>query len=92
MTAMNVSLTPELVKIIKKRVKSGLYNNASEYIREAIRQKENLDKKEKPYSGGYTVSELKALLAEGIKDVEEGNLIEIKDINKYFDKVLNDTI
>ncbi len=34
---MHVSLTPELEGIIKKKVESGLYNNASEVIREALR-------------------------------------------------------
>jgi antitoxin ParD1/3/4 len=38
MPSMNVSLTPELMQIVQKKVKSGLYNNASEVIREAIRQ------------------------------------------------------
>lgn len=34
---MNVSLTPELERIVKSKVDSGLYNNASEVIREALR-------------------------------------------------------
>jgi putative addiction module CopG family antidote len=34
---MNVSLTPELEKYIRRKVASGLYNNASELIREALR-------------------------------------------------------
>lgn len=34
---MHVSLTPELEGIIKNKVESGLYNNASEVIREALR-------------------------------------------------------
>ena len=34
---MHVSLTPELENIVKKKVASGLYNNASEVIREALR-------------------------------------------------------
>ena len=34
---MNISLTPELEKAIKLKVASGLYNNASEVIREALR-------------------------------------------------------
>lgn len=38
MSTMNVSLTPELIKIVHSKVESGLYNNASEVIREAIRQ------------------------------------------------------
>jgi len=34
---MNVSLTPELEKYVRRKVASGLYNNASELIREALR-------------------------------------------------------
>lgn len=34
---MHVSLTPELEKIVKSKVESGLYNNASEVVREALR-------------------------------------------------------
>ena len=34
---MNVSLTPTLEKAVKEKVESGLYNNASEVIREALR-------------------------------------------------------
>ena len=34
---MHVSLTPELEARVKAKVESGLYNNASEVIREALR-------------------------------------------------------
>jgi antitoxin ParD1/3/4 len=34
---MNVSLTPELEKFVDDKVDSGLYNNASEVIRESLR-------------------------------------------------------
>jgi antitoxin ParD1/3/4 len=34
---MNISLTAELELAIKQKVESGLYNNASEVIREALR-------------------------------------------------------
>ena len=34
---MNVSLTPELEQFVDGKVKSGLYNNASEVIREGLR-------------------------------------------------------
>ncbi|TIH13388.1 type II toxin-antitoxin system ParD family antitoxin [Marinifilum sp. JC120] len=34
---MHISLTPELETQIKKKVESGMYNNASEVIREALR-------------------------------------------------------
>ena len=34
---MNVSLTPELKKFVDGKVESGLYNNASEVVREGLR-------------------------------------------------------
>lgn len=34
---MNVSLTPELEKFVREKVATGLYNNASEVVREALR-------------------------------------------------------
>ena len=34
---MNVSLTPELEAMIQAKVATGMYNNASEVIREALR-------------------------------------------------------
>ena len=34
---MNVNLTPELERLVKQSVADGLYNNASEVMREALR-------------------------------------------------------
>ena len=34
---MNVSLTPELEELVNQKVESGLYNSASEVIREGLR-------------------------------------------------------
>ena len=34
---MNVSLTPELEQLVKEKVESGLYQTASEVVREALR-------------------------------------------------------
>jgi antitoxin ParD1/3/4 len=36
-TIMHISLTPELESHVKAKVETGLYNNASEVIREALR-------------------------------------------------------
>ena len=41
---MNVSLTPELNKFVAAKVKSGLYNSASEVVREALRLLEEHDR------------------------------------------------
>ena len=40
---MNISLTPHLENLVKAKVESGLYNSASEVIREALRLLEQRD-------------------------------------------------
>jgi antitoxin ParD1/3/4 len=40
---MNVSLTPELEKLVSTKVESGRYNSASEVVREALRLLEERD-------------------------------------------------
>jgi len=61
---VNVSLTAELETVIEKRVKSGLYNNASEVVRDALRrafcQPQSLDLEE-------DTPELAALIRQGVK-------------------------
>jgi antitoxin ParD1/3/4 len=37
---MNINLTPQLEKLVRQRVSSGLYNPASEVVREALRSME----------------------------------------------------
>ena len=41
---MNISLTPQLEKLVHDRVKSGLYTSASEVVREALRLLESRDR------------------------------------------------
>jgi antitoxin ParD1/3/4 len=44
MATMNISLTPQLEKLVQDRVKSGLYTSASEVIREALRLLDSRDR------------------------------------------------
>ena len=41
---MNISLTPQLEELVKKKVDSGLYVSASEVMREALRLLEERDR------------------------------------------------
>lgn len=43
MSQMNVSVTAELAGFVRKKVKSGRYNNASEVVRDALRRMEEED-------------------------------------------------
>ena len=58
---MQVSLTPKLEELVREKVESGLYDSASEVIREALRLW-----KERRDLFGYTVEELRQLVQEGI--------------------------
>jgi antitoxin ParD1/3/4 len=72
MPAMNISMTPELMKIVQAKVKSGLYNNASEVIRDAVRRMDA--NAEVLYQ--LKVERLKEALAQGLKEVDEGDVSE----------------
>jgi antitoxin ParD1/3/4 len=65
---MNVSLTPELMQLVQRKVASGMYNNASEFVREAIR---NIDTNEQLLYE-LKLAKLKEMLQPGIDDAEKG--------------------
>jgi len=66
--SVRVSLTPELLQLVQSKVESGLYNNASEVIREAIRLMDlNTQLLNKLKLAG-----LKEALAEGIHQAKSG--------------------
>lgn len=46
---MNVSLTPDLERFVREKVESGLYNSASEVVREALRLLVDHDRDEDVY-------------------------------------------
>jgi antitoxin ParD1/3/4 len=45
MDQMNVSITDRLAGYVRRKVKSGCYNNASEVIRDALRRMEEADQR-----------------------------------------------
>ena len=64
---MNVSLTPELDKLVKMKVESGLYNSASEVIREALRLLKSRDDLNE-----NRISALKSDIQKGISALDDG--------------------
>jgi antitoxin ParD1/3/4 len=68
---MNVNLTPELEKLVQQKVRSGLYNNQSEVVREALRLMAAHDRAEEAH-----IARLKSALAEGVAQADRGELIE----------------
>lgn len=67
---MNVSLTPELEKMIDARVKSGRYTSASEVIREALRLLDRFDEAQR-----QGLVDLNRKIDEGLAQAERGEVI-----------------
>ena len=64
---MNVSLTPQLEKLVKEKVASGKYNSASEVMREALRLLEEQDELHK-----IKLETLKRDIMVGVNDLKKG--------------------
>jgi antitoxin ParD1/3/4 len=64
---MNVSLTPELEKLVSDKVESGMYQTASEVIRESLRLLKERDERS---------AELRASVWAGFEQINRGEFAE----------------
>ena len=69
--SLNVSLTPELEHFVQARVASGLYQTASEVIREGLRLLE-----ERERARETALEELRAKIRRGIEQADRGELLD----------------
>jgi antitoxin ParD1/3/4 len=67
---VNVSLTKQLEKMVASKVASGMYNSASEVIREALRLLEQKERADREY-----LERIRSQVADGLKDIEAGNVV-----------------
>ena len=70
---MNISLTPELEKLVNEKVKSGLYNSASEVIRESLRLLQEQDMLKQ-----IRRDELRREIMLGVEQIRNGEFVEVK--------------
>lgn len=68
---MNVNLTPELEELVQRKVKSGLYNNQSEVVREALRLLAEQDRLREAH-----LEKLREVLATGLEQADRGELLD----------------
>ena len=83
---MHISLTPELESRVKAKVETGLYNNASEVIREALRFMETHE----DWIHEIKLTRLREQLKVGVDqlDCAEGIAIESKSaLDTLFDDI-----
>lgn len=64
---MNVSLTPELEKLVTSKVESGLYQSASEVIREGLRLLDDHDRLRE-----LRLSEVRKKIETGLDQLDRG--------------------
>lgn len=83
---MHISLTPELESRIKAKVETGLYNNASEVIREALRFMETHE----DWIHEIKLARLRKQLKVGVDQLEQGKGITIESraaLDTLFDDI-----
>lgn len=68
---MNVNLTPELEELVQRKVQSGLYNNQSEVVREALRLLADQDRLREAH-----MKKLRGTLAKGLAQADRGELLD----------------
>lgn len=79
---MHISLTPKLEELVREKVDSGLYNNASEVVREALRMMQDFDDVKR-----LKLERLRKELAKGEADLAAGRVTVLKtddDLNEFF--------
>jgi len=74
-STLNVSLTPELEKFVDQRVASGLYQTASEVVRDALRLLE-----EQEAARQAALEELRRHVAVGIEQADRGEFLDGDDV------------
>jgi antitoxin ParD1/3/4 len=71
---MNVSLTPELEAVIQSKVRSGMYNSASEVVREGLRLLQQRDDAHEA-----KLNALRAEIQKGVDSLEAGRYRDLSD-------------
>jgi antitoxin ParD1/3/4 len=80
MDQMNVSITDQLAGYVRKKVKSGRYNNASEVVREALRRMEDEDARALRLAKPTADDLLADLAAEQLHGIRQRVLAGIEEI------------
>lgn len=81
---MNVSLTPELEELVRQRVESGLYNNASEVVREALRALKDKDDRRKALT-----EELQRSIRTGIEQAARGETVSASEAQSRIQAIVD---
>jgi putative addiction module CopG family antidote len=90
---MNVLLTPELARFVRRKVRSGEYVDANEFVRDLVRERKEREDRRKALTSrirsgaqGEDEGVIKAV-RRGFASVDAGNFVEIrgeKELSRFF--------
>jgi putative addiction module CopG family antidote len=90
---MNISLSPQMARFIRGKVKKGEYTNASEVVRDAVRRLQASETERKiearDLEASLSLAERAAIrkrVQQGIRDLENGDVEEFDEdgLREYF--------
>jgi antitoxin ParD1/3/4 len=83
---MNVSLTPELEKFVHKKVASGMYQTASEVVREGLRRLDDEERRRRAQ-----IDRVRKHIAKGVAQADAGELVDgevvFRDLRSMIDTI-----
>ncbi len=84
---MEISLPPELEKIINEKVESGLYNSPSEVVRESLRLLQQQDELKR-----LRRDELRREIMLGREQIQSGDFVEVKasELDDFAEKLIRE--
>ena len=82
---MNVSLTPELEEMVNRKVKSGLYNSASEVIRAGLRRLQEEDELK-----NLRREELRREILKGMEQMRNGQFTTYNSAEELIEDVIKE--
>jgi antitoxin ParD1/3/4 len=94
---MNISLSPQMARFIRGKVKKGEYTNASEVVRDAVRRLQASETERKiearDLESSLSLAERAAIrkrVQQGIRDLEHGDVEEFDEdgLREYFAGVI----
>jgi antitoxin ParD1/3/4 len=77
----NISLTPELEQFIDSRVESGLYDSASEVVREGLRMLRHRDELQQKQ-----VDRVRARIEKGWQESEQREVVSATEAREHFER------
>jgi antitoxin ParD1/3/4 len=82
---MNISLTPELENMVNEKVQSGLYNSASEVMREALRLLKEQDDLKR-----LRLDELRREIMIGVEQIRRGEYSVYNSGRELAEEIIRD--